>query len=52
MHLLRWERGIGGGENMLTIFIIEDDHNFLVNTINGINMSKDFKIVGTLQKYT
>ena len=23
---------------MLTIFIIEDDHNFLVNTINGINM--------------
>ena len=35
---------------MLTIFIIEDDHNFLVNTINGINMSKDFKIVGTLQK--
>ena len=42
MHLLRWERGIGGGENMLTIFIIEDDHNFLVNTIKWNQYVKRF----------
>lgn len=35
---------------MLTVYIIEDDHTVLVNTINAINRSKDFKVLGTAQR--
>lgn len=35
---------------MLTIYIIENDHELLVKSINSINSSREFKVVGALQR--